>query len=508
MVTESSAEYLELTNSEEFLPPISRWTTLGGLFLVGTFGVAIALAARTSYNVVVRANAIVRPSGEIRLVQAASEGTVSSIHVRENQVVNQGDAIATIDDSQLQTQKNQLLGTIQQNQLQLSQLDAQIQALDVQLSAESDRQNRAIASASAELNRSKRDYQERNVTATSELQEAEANLQIAQQELQKAEAELRGIEANTKAIESALKAAMVKRDRLGSIAESGAISLDQLEEAQLEVDRQQQILASQQAQIESQQQVILQQQQAIEAATARRDRAVAALDPSSADISISQETIAEERAMGEGNLARLHQEQEELQQSKTEIETQIDQDRQTLKQMEFDLKKTVISSPETGTILKLELRNIGQFVRPGEAIAQISPSQDLLAIKAQVPAEEIGKIRICKTERVADCQEGQVQMRVSAYPYPDYGTLKGAIRAIAPDAIVASPEGSDPIKTIKNSATTSYYEVTIQSEKIELQKDDQRYPIQSGMEITAEIITQEDTLLNFVLRKAKLIADL
>lgn len=505
MATESSSEYLELTNSEAFLPPISRWATLGGLFLVGTFGVGIALASRTPYNIVVRANATVRPSGEIRIVQAATEGTVSEIHVRENEEVRQGEAIATIDDSQLQTQKDRLLGTIEQNQQQLSQLDAQIRAVDVQMAAENDRQNRAVSSATADLQRSQRDYQERNITANSELQEAEANLQISQQELQKAEAELRIVEATTKAIEAALQGAIVKRDRLESIAESGAISLNQIEEAQLEVDRQQQILESQYAQIESQKQVILQQQQAIEGATARRNRAIAALDPSSADISISQETIAQERATGEANLARLEREREELQQEKIEIFTQIDRDRKEIEQIELEMEKTIVSSPETGTLLKLELRNIGQVVRPGETIAQIAPSEDLLIIKARVPAEEIGKVRTCKTERVADCREGQVQLRVSAYPYPDYGTLRAAVRAIAPDAISTD---SDVSKETNSSISTAYYEVTIQPEQLKLKKGNQDYLIQTGMEITADIISRQDTVLNFVLRKAKLIADL
>ncbi|MGH7997861.1 MAG: HlyD family efflux transporter periplasmic adaptor subunit, partial [Brasilonema sp.] len=39
---------------------------------------------------------------------------------------------------------------------------------------------------------------------------------------------------------------------------------------------------------------------------------------------------------------------------------------------------------ETGTILKLELRNPGQVVRPGQAIAQIAPSNAPLIIKARV----------------------------------------------------------------------------------------------------------------------------
>ena len=179
MLSESNPEFLRPVQSDEFLPPISRWTTLGGLFLVATFGVAVALAAFTKYNVTVKAPATVRPSGELRIVQAAAEGTVKSIQVKENQVVKQGDAIAIIDNSQLQTKKSQLQGNIQNSQLQLSNLAAQISALDTQRDSESSLMNRTIASAEADLSRNQRDYQDKQITTQAEVKEAQAALELA-----------------------------------------------------------------------------------------------------------------------------------------------------------------------------------------------------------------------------------------------------------------------------------------------------------------------------------------
>ncbi len=122
----------QVQQNEEFLPPISLWTTLGGVFIVGTVGVAVTLASFIKYNVTVKAPATVRPTGDLRIVQAATAGTVKSIKVKENQLVRQGDAIATIDNSQLQLKKSQIEGNIQQNQQQLAQIAAQINTLDEQ----------------------------------------------------------------------------------------------------------------------------------------------------------------------------------------------------------------------------------------------------------------------------------------------------------------------------------------------------------------------------------------
>lgn len=90
MLSDLYPDLLRPVSGDEFLPPISRWTTLGGCFLVGTVGVAIALATFIKYNVIVKAPGAVRPTGETRVVQAAIEGTVQRIFVEENQVVQSG----------------------------------------------------------------------------------------------------------------------------------------------------------------------------------------------------------------------------------------------------------------------------------------------------------------------------------------------------------------------------------------------------------------------------------
>lgn len=501
MFNEPNPEFLHSATTEEFLPPLGAWTNLGGLVLLSTFVAAFAIASVTEYKIVVKSPATVRPTGEIRLVQAATEGTIKSILVKENQIVKQGDIIAHINDSQLQTKKSQLQGNIQQNQLQLTQIDAQILALDGQIAAETDRKNRAVAAAKADMNRTQRDYQDRKITANSEVAEAEANIKMAEDELQKAQADLQSAQANVRATDAAFKTAIVKRDRYKNIAESGSISQNQLEEAQLAAAQQEQALQSQKAALESQKQLIERQQQAVAAAIARKNRTLASLNPTNAVVAMATEKIAQERATGEVSLARLQQEQKSLLQRQIEIKNQINSAQKDIQQLEKELQNTVIRAAETGTILKIELRNSGQVVRPGEPIAQIAPSNAALLVKARISAQDISKVQVCKAEKIADCQQGKVQMRVSAYPYPDYGTLKGAVRAITADAITPQNNNS-------NTAVAPYYELTIEPEKLALQKGNQSYPIQAGMEISADIICQEETVLTFILRKARLLTNL
>ncbi|EHC18787.1 HlyD family secretion protein [Fischerella thermalis CCMEE 5273] len=497
-IKQFSSAFLPSAKSDEYLPNIGIWTRLGGFFLVGVVGVAVSVAALTRYHQTVKAPGTVRPAGELRIVQAAMQGTVKKTFVRENQLVQQGEPLVIIDDTQLQTKKSQLQGNIQKYQLQLTQINAQILALDQQIATENQRGERVISSAKAELNLTQREYADRKIAVSSEWQEAEANINIAQNELQRAQADFKSIQANLKSAEAAYKAAIVKRDRYQIIAQSGSISQNQLEEVQLAATQQAQVLESQKATLESQKQVIQQKQQALTAAIARRAKAASALNPSNAVIEIAQDKIATEQASKQNNLARLRQEKQSLLQRQTEIKDTINNTEKELKQILSDIQKTIIRASATGNIFKLELRNPGQVVQLGQAIAHIAPKNTPLIIKARVASADIGKVRICRLEKIADCQQGKVQIRFSAYPYPDYGTLKGAVREITADAIT----------TANNSSIPAYYDVTIEPEVNYLQNNLQKYYIQAGMEVTTDILAQEETLLTFILRKTRLLTNL
>jgi HlyD family type I secretion membrane fusion protein len=458
MLGNSNPEFLCPVTSDEFLPPVSAWTSLGGLFLVGTFGVAFTLAAFTKYNVTVKAAATVRPVGEVRIVQASTEGTVKSIAVKENQVVKQGDAIATIDDSQLQTKKSQLVGSIQNSQLQLTQVTAQIRALDMQRDSEARLMERNVASAQADLSRNQRDHQEKQVTTQTEVQEARAALELAK--------------ANMKQYQQ--------------LANTGAVAQLQIKE----------------------------KEEAFKAAVARLQRAEATLNPSAAPVAMATERIAQESAKGESTLATLNKERETLLQRQVEIQNQLNRDARDLQQAETELKKSVIHAPSSGTILKLELRNPGQVVRSAEPVAQIAPSNTPIVVKARVAAPDIGKVALGQ----------KVVLRVSAYPYPDYGTLKGNVSGISPDVIAPQTNNASASGATSVSAAP-YYEVTIQPERAYLIKGQslrdraallesaqssvsRQYSIQPGMDVTADIISKEETVLTFILRKARLLTQL
>jgi HlyD family secretion protein len=76
MLYTHNRKIISSVENDKFLPPISRWTSLAGMFLIGTVTVGITLSSWVKYNVTVKADATVRPTGEICVVQSEIEGTI------------------------------------------------------------------------------------------------------------------------------------------------------------------------------------------------------------------------------------------------------------------------------------------------------------------------------------------------------------------------------------------------------------------------------------------------
>jgi HlyD family secretion protein len=458
-------EFDSRIENEHSLPPISRWTSLAGVFLIGTVIASISLSSWVKYNVTVKAAAVVRPIGETRIVQSMIDGTVKTIFVKENQVVKQGDIIALLDMEQLLIKKSQLEENIKQSKLQIVQIYAQKQSLDNQIMAEKRVIERIINSAKEDLLRNQREYQERKINTDTELMTAIVNIQKELVDLEKAQADL--------------EFAKVDRDRYEQLSKIGAIGNREFQQKQLVV--QQTTLTLQSA------------QKAVDIAKIKIKSNKAAVNPTTALIKMAEERIAQEAAKGEANIAALNKERESLIQRLVEIQTQIKQSKKELQQIENHRKNSIILATSNGIIFKLNLRNSGQFLRAGESVAEVVPNGASIVTKAMIPTAEINKIAIGQ----------KVQLRVDACPYPDYGTAKGIVKTIAPDAI--TPQSKD---TTANFSGISYFEVTIQPENNSFGNNNRQCLLQAGMNATAEIISKEETALQFILRKARLTADL
>jgi HlyD family secretion protein len=184
-----------------------------------------------------------------------------------------------------------------------------------------------------------------------------------------------------------------------------------------------------------------------------------------------------------GTASNLQTQRNSLLQQRDGIVKQLRLDRATLQDVTQAIDQQQVKAPVAGIILKLDIRNPGQTVRPGEILAQIVPRTAPLVVKARVAPQDISQLAL-----------GQpVRLQISAYPYPDYGTLAGTVQAIAPD--ITPPSEQDP---------APFYEVTIQPATPHLKRGDRTYPLQPGMDVRASITTGQEPLLNTLMRRIRL----
>jgi HlyD family type I secretion membrane fusion protein len=420
---------------DQFIPPLDRITKIGGTILFSLFGTAILLASLLKYKVTVKAPAVIRPAGELRLVQAAITGTIARIGIKENQNVEAGEAIVNLDNSQLQLQRSQLQETIKQSQQQAKQIELQTQNLERQIKAQKIVISKLVASSKANLNLKNRDYKDQKITTITEFAKAKAAAKLAKEELA----------------------------RYRKLVNTGAISRLQISEKEANLEQ----------------------------AQARVKQVQATLNPSSAKVTMAAQDLDREQAEGEAKIAALDREKESLVEKKITIHKQLDRELKELQQTAIDLEKGILRSPIAGIIQQLNLRNQNQIVNSGDIIARVAPTQTPLVVKASVISGEINKL-----------EKGQiVELRVFACPYTDYGTLPGQVTAIAPD--ISNSENKE-ITDPENGT----YEVTIQPKYFTWKGNDRECRIQSGMGAIADIVTQEETVLTFWLRKARLLTNL
>ena len=123
------------------------------------------------------------------------------------------------------------------------------------------------------------------------------------------------------------------------------------------------------------------------------------------------------------------------------------------------------------------------------------PSDAALEIKATVSPQDISKLKANQ----------KVQMRISACPYSDYGTLNGTVIQIASDITQVQ---SNPNDLSDKQVKPAFFKVLISPRNSSFGRGKSICSLRAGMEETADIITREETVLRFLLRKARLTTNL
>lgn len=396
-------------------PPsnLPAWLAIGGL----TFSLCfLGWAHFSQISEVARAQGKLTPKGDVFKVNPVELGKVARVHVTEGQTVKAGQVLLELDSdlatgeikrlekelAATQTETNQTELLIEQAQLQsqvkrvMAQAQTRSQALEV-IKAES-----TIGSTASLITQLQSDA-EAHQARLARLQPLAAQGAISQENVFQAEQGL--------------------RERERSLTENQG----NLQRSQSEADRLRTTLAQQQAE---EQNIALESQQQIEQLKVK---------------------LGQLKAKG------------------SQIQTLIES--ATTK-----LKDRFLYAPASGTIFTLNVHNPGEVVQVGQAIAEIAPQDRPMIISAVLPNQEAGLVKPGMT----------VQLKFDAFPYQTYGVVPGKVRQISPDAKLDEKLGQ-------------VYRMEVELDRNYVMKDNQKVFFKSGQTASVEIVTRQRRVMDVLL---------
>lgn len=154
--------------------------------------------------------------------------------------------------------------------------------------------------------------------------------------------------------------------------------------------------------------------------------------------------------------------------------------RQTLPAFADKLNRTQVKAPLKGVVNRVMVNTVGGVIKPGEPIVEIVPFDDTLVVEAQIRPQDIGFIHLGQSANV----------KITAYDYSIFGSLKGQITNISPDSVSKEERGQ----------VMYYYVARIETSAKVIQSLEKNLPIIPGMQAQVDIITGNKSVLSYLLK--------
>jgi adhesin transport system membrane fusion protein len=166
------------------------------------------------------------------------------------------------------------------------------------------------------------------------------------------------------------------------------------------------------------------------------------------------------------------------------LEDELSVSRNRLSERQNVLRHTDLVSPMDGVVKVVRVTTVGGVLRPGDELLQISPLDDELLVEIKVNPMDVGQLET----------DLAVSLRFDAFDSTIFGKVPGVLRYISPDTL--SEQG-------QNGQTHTYYRALValnwdpvDASTVRVRPQD----IKPGMTATADVLTGERSLLNFVFK--------
>ena len=163
---------------------------------------------------------------------------------------------------------------------------------------------------------------------------------------------------------------------------------------------------------------------------------------------------------------------------------------ETIKSAQDRVRRADLKSPVHGIVNKLNVTTVGAVVQPGANLMDIVPLDDTLLVEGRIRPQDIAFIRAGQ----------EAVVKITAYDSSVYGSLKGKVERISADAIVDD-------KPDRGGEKESFYRVIVRTDKTHLGTAEHSLPIIPGMVTTVEILTGAKSVLDYIVKPARMLKD-
>ncbi len=456
--------------TEELLDALPKVWTRSMLYLLVSFAtIILPWAMLTKVDETGNATGRIEPKGATQKLDSSVTGSVVNVNVKEGATVKAGQVLLEMESDVLQTEikqgKDKLEGLINR-QAQLEVLKNQVlMTMNIQHQQNQSQSLEKIArinQAQETLETKKSAYNFQSLEKRAQIDQVKQNIQSTQTNHKLATSRLNRDIAEVERYRLLLKEGIIPQTKvveLEKIAEESERTQEEskfnLQTAQLRLKEQEITYRSLMNQVKS--------------------------DIEQAKLQLKEQESSYKSSIKGGEIALLKSQEQfkDLQNQIISLQSEIRQAKGQITSLQLQLKQRIIRSPIDGTIFELPTKKPGSVVQTGQMIAQIAPKNAALILKARMPSQHSGFVKVGML----------VKIKFDAYPFQEYGILSGRINWISPNSKVQENTNSR-IET---------YELDIALENPYIQFGNKQIPLTPGQTASAEVIIRQRRVIDFIL---------
>ena len=404
--------------------PLPTWRPLAWI-AIAMICASVTWAARAELEEIVTAQGVVVPQSQVKVVQHLEGGIITEIHVVEGDRVVAGQALLQLE-----------LGAGAAN---ADELQVRLDALTIKrarLAAERD--GTAFELPVSESDRQPHIAEAERATFDSRQQQFESELELIGKQINQQEFEVAAIDERRRSVERRLAFA---RERLGMVKElydSEVMPRMRVLDLEGEVE----LINGELLRLE------MEHSKAGEALLEARER--------------ERQQIASFRSQAAAEL--------------NQVELELSRSREIMTDASAQQDRSEIVSPIDGIVKRRRFNTIGGIVKPGDAIMEIVPSDDVLVVEARLSPIDVGHV-----------SQGQdALVKISTFDFLRYGGLPGTVSQVSADSSA-------------DQSGAQYFKMIVQTYSSRLDAGG-GYEITPGMEALVDVKIGTRSVLSYLIK--------